>query len=221
MTLQELLKILRDHIRMMILIPLLFALITAVVSMFLPNQYTASTTMYVLVQGSTAENATTTSTSSSDLTASQMITNDVATLIKSDRVSADTAKALGLASLKGYNVKVTSSTTSRVLTLAVTGPDPQAAANIANKIVSNTSDIAQSVMEVKSVNAIDSAAAPNIASGPNRTLYVVVALVAGFLVAIAAAVLMETLNTKVRTSEDVEELLNVPVIGHIPAVSGR
>ena len=218
MTLQELLSVLRNHLRLVVLMPLLAALAVAGISVFLPNQYTASTTMYVLV---TSGDSATTTTTSNDLTASQMITNDVATLMKSDRVKADTASDLGLADLRGFKISVTSSTTSRVVTLSVTGSNAQSAADVANAMVKNTSDIAQSVMEVKSINAIDSALAPTTPSGPNRPLYVAVALVAGFLIAIAIAVLEETLNTKVRNSEDAEELLGVPVIGHIPVLGGR
>ena len=218
MTLQELLSVLRDHLRLVILLPLLAALAVAGISVFLPNQYTASTTMYVLV---TSGDSTTATTTSSDLTASQMITNDVATLMKSDRVKADTVSDLGLTDLRGFKISVTSSTTSRVITLSVTGSNAQAAADVANAMVKNTSDIAQSVMEVKSINAIDSATAPTTPSGPNRPLYVIVALMAGLFAAIAIAVHEETLNTKVRNSEDAEGLLGVPVIGHIPVLGGK
>ena len=217
MTLRELLKVLHDHLALVIALPVICALATAAVSFFLPNQYTASTTMYVLAQS----DSTSASSTSSDLTASQMITNDVATLIKSDRVSADTADQVGLSNLKGYSITVTSSTTTRIITLEVTGPDAQMAADIANTIVDITSDISQNVMDVQSINAIDSASTPTSASGPNRLLYTLVAFLAGLFVAIAACVLMETLNTKARSSEEVEELLGVPVIGHIPSVGGR
>ena len=193
------------------------ALVIGFVSFVLPNQYTASTTVYVLAKSSN----TSTSSTSSDLTASQMITNDIATLIQSSNVSSSTASQLGLENLNGYSIKTTSSTTTRILTISVTGPNAQTAANIANTIVSVTSGISQNVMDVQSVNAIDSAVAPTTPSGPNHLLYTLVALIAGLFVAIAVCVLMETLNTKARSSEDVEELLGVPVIGHIPAVGER
>ena len=217
MTLQELLKVLHDHLLFVILLPLMSALVIGVVSFVLPNQYTASTTVYVLAKSS----HTSTSSTSSDLTASQMITNDIATLIQSSNVSSSTASQLGLENLNGYSIKTTSSTTTRILTISVTGPNAQTAANIANTIVSVTSGISQNVMDVQSVNAIDSAVAPTTPSGPNHLLYTLVALIAGLFVAIAVCVLMETLNTKARSSEDVEELLGVPVIGHIPAVGER
>ena len=217
MTLQELLKVLHDHLLFVILLPLMSALVIGFVSFVLPNQYTASTTVYVLAKSSN----TSTSSTSSDLTASQMITNDIATLIQSSNVSSSTASQLGLENLNGYSIKTTSSTTTRILTISVTGPNAQTAANIANTIVSVTSGISQNVMDVQSVNAIDSAVAPATPSGPNHLLYTLVALIAGLFVAIAVCVLMETLNTKARSSEDVEELLGVPVIGHIPAVGER
>ena len=217
MTLQELLKVLHDHLLFVILLPLMSALVIGFVSFVLPNQYTASTTVYVLAKSSN----TSTSSTSSDLTASQMITNDIATLIQSSNVSSSTASQLGLENLNGYSIKTTSSTTTRILTISVTGPNAQTAANIANTIVSVTSGISQNVMDVQSVNAIDSAVAPTTPSGPNHLLYTLVALIAGLFVAIAVCVLMETLNTKARSSEDVEELLGVPVIGHIPAAGER
>ena len=217
MTLQELLKVLHDHLLFVILLPLMSALVIGFVSFVLPNQYTASTTVYVLAKSSN----TSTSSTSSDLTASQMITNDIATLIQSSNVSSSTASQLGLENLNGYSIKTTSSTTTRILTISVTGPNAQTAANIANTIVSVTSGISQNVMDVQSVNAIDSAVAPTTPSGPNHLLHTLVALIAGLFVAIAVCVLMETLNTKARSSEDVEELLGVPVIGHIPAVGER
>lgn len=217
MTLQELLKVLHDHLLFVILLPLMSALVIGFVSFVLPNQYTASTTVYVLAKSSN----TSTSSTSSDLTASQMITNDIATLIQSSNVSSSTASQLGLENLNGYSIKTTSSTTTRILTISVTGPNAQTAANIANTIVSVTSGISQNVMDVQSVNAIDNAVAPTTPSGPNHLLYTLVALLAGLFVAIAVCVLMETLNTKARSSEDVEELLGVSVIGHIPAVGER
>ena len=40
----------------------------------------------------------------------------------------------------------------------------------------------------------------------------------GLFLAIAIVVLQDMLNTKVRSQEDVEELLGIPVVGRIPVV---
>ena len=218
MTLLELLHLLRKHLRLVVLLPVACALVMGVYSyLFMRNTYTASTSMYVLAlnQDTTASNSL-----STDLSASQMISNDVSTLLTSDRALAETAEDLALEDLDDYDVSVTSETTSRVIGLTVTGPDPQTAADVANRLVANVSGIAQEVMSIESVNPIDQATAPESPSGPNRPLYVAVALMAGLFLAVAIVVVEDMLNTKVRGQEEVEELLGIPVIGRIPAMRG-
>lgn len=218
MTLLELLHLLRKHLRLVVLLPVACALVMGIYSyLFMRNTYTASTSMYVLA----LNQDTTASTSlSTDLSASQMISNDVSTLLTSDRALAETAEDLALEDLDDYDVSVTSETTSRVIGLTVTGPDPQTAADVANHLVANVSGIAQEVMSIESVNPIDQATAPEAPSGPNRPLYVAVALMAGLFLAVAIVVVEDMLNTKVRGQEEVEELLGIPVIGRIPAMRG-
>ncbi len=215
MTLLELLKLLKKHLALLIALPVAFSLVAGVYCYaLLPDTYSASTSVYVLVKGNSE--TITSSSLYSDLSASQLITNDVAELISSDRVCNAAASELGLKSLVGYKVSVSSDTTSRVISLSVTGTDQAGVAKVANAIAKNVSDIAQSVMDVQSVNTIDEAQTPLLPSGPNRKLYVAVAFLAGAFVAVAIVVLMDMVNTKIRGQEDLEDLLDVPVIGRIP-----
>ena len=219
MTLLELLHLLKKHLKLVIVLPLVCALAVGGYSFVaMKNTYTASVSMYVLVQRENSANAT---SLNSDLSASQMVTNDVATLLKSDRVVAETARDLHLDSLRGYSTSVTSSTTSRVLTLEVTGTDPQRAADVANKMAEKVSEVAREVMSVDSVNVVDSAKVPTSPSGPNRPLYIAVGLLAGLFVAVAIVVIADMLNTKVRGEDELEELLGIPVIGRIPVMKGE
>lgn len=218
MTLLELLHLLKKRLKLVIVLPLVCALTVGGYSFVaMKNTYTASVSMYVLVQRENSANAT---SLNSDLSASQMVTNDVAALLKSDRVVAETARDLNMDSLRGYSASVTSSTTSRVLTLEVTGTDPQRTADVANKMAEEVSGVAREVMSVDSVNVVDSAKVPTSPSGPKRPLYIAVGLLAGLFAAVAIVVIADMLNTKVRGAEDLEELLGVPVIGRIPAMKG-
>lgn len=217
MTLLELLQLLRKHLRLVVALPIVCMLAMGVVAFALmPNTYTASTSMYVLTKSTANESEM--GLTNSDLTASQMITNDVATLIKSDRVVKDTASALQMNSLGDYDISVASENTTRVITLSVTGEDAPSTALIANELASNVSTVAQEVMDIQSVNVIDEAVTPDAPSGPKRTMYVAVAFLAGLFAAIAIVVLMDMLNTRVRGAEEVEELLGLPVIGRIPTM---
>ena len=219
MTLLELLQLMRKHLKLVILLPIVCALAMGVYSYaFMANTYTASTSMYVLAKQTSANSDN--AANYSNLNASQMLANDVSSLLKSDRIAADTVKNLHLDSLKGYSTKVTSETTSRVIALSVTGSDPDTSAAIANEMASNVSKVAQQVMDVQSVNVIDQAVSPSSPSGPNRSMYIAVALLAGLFIAIAIVVVSDMLNTKVRNADEVEELLGLPVIGRMPAVKG-
>ena len=214
MTLLELFDLLRKHLRLVLAIPLGLALAVGVATLFMPDKYTATTDMYVLAKATSSEGTT----NYTDLSASQMLTNDVTTLIKSDRVEADAAKAVGVDDFDDFDIDVTSSTTTRVISLSVTGTDPKAAAKVANALVESVSGTAQSVMDVQSINQIDSATAPRDPSGPNRPLYIAVGALAGLFIAVAIVVLADTLNTRVRRGSDVEEMIGVPVIGHFPEI---
>lgn len=213
MTLLELIQLLRKHLKIVVLLPIVCAFAMAVASVLvMGSTYTAQTDMYVLASSQSDAG----SALSSDLSASQMLTNDVATLLTSDRVMSDAARRLGLDDLEGYDITVGSESTTRVITLSVTGSDAQGTANVANALAESVSRVAQEVMNVESVNVIDEAPVPDAPSGPNRPLYIAVAFMAGLFLAVAIVVLLDIVDTRVRSSEQVEELLGVPVIGRIP-----
>lgn len=218
MTLLELLTLLRKHLKLVIMLPIVCMVAMGLASvLMMSDTYTATTDMYVLAS---SDGSNSSSALSSDLSASQMLTNDVATLLQSDRVMTDAADQLGLPNLRGYDITVTSESTTRVITLQVTSSDAQGSANVANALADCVSNVAQEVMNVESVNVIDEAPTPEAPSGPNRMLYVAVAAMAGLFAAVAIVVLMDVIDTRVRSAEDVEELLELPVIGRIPQMKG-
>ena len=195
MTLLELLQIIRKHLKLVIALPIVFALVTVLVSWtMLSNTYTASVSMYVLANSSNSQSNTSLST---DLSASQMLTNDVSELIQSERVLNQTANQLGMTveELESYDLEVTSSTTTRLITIAVTGDTPNSAAAIANGLANTTNTVAQEIMDIEAVNVIDQAATPDSPSGPPRTMYVAVAFLAGIFVAVAAFVNLKKLKS--------------------------
>lgn len=217
MTLLELFKLLKKHLTLVVVLPVVLAIATAGVSWgLMQNQYTATVSVYVLSSSSSEQNTI----QNSDLTASQLMANDIAELANSDTVLERTAEELGMSSLKGYDISVSSSTTTRVIEISVTTGQSDAAAVVANKIAEVLSSVAQDVMGVESVNVVDQAKAPEAPSGPNRVMYTAVAFLAGIFLAVAIVVIMDMVNTRVRTPEEAEELLGVPVIGRIPKIKG-
>lgn len=217
MTLLELFKLLKKHLALVVVLPVVLAIATAGVSWgLMQNQYTATVSVYVLTSSSNEQNTI----QNSDLTASQLMANDIAELAGSDIVAERTAEQLGMSSLDGYKISVNSSTTTRVIEISVTTGQAEAASVVANKIAEVLSSTAQDVMGVESVNVVDQAKAPDAPSGPNRLMYTAVAFLAGIFLAVAIVVVMDMVNIRVRTPEEAEELLGVPVIGRIPKIKG-
>lgn len=150
-----------------------------------------------------------------------MLSNDIATLLDSDSVKSGAANELGLTDLDDYKVSVSSETTTRVITLSVTGTDAKETAKVAKAMASSVSTVAQNVGAAQSINVIDEAKTPEAPSGPKRMLYVAVAFLALVsLSAVAYVVLADMLNTRIRGAEEAEELLGIPVVGRIPAMKG-
>ena len=216
MTLLELLALLRKHLQMVVALPILCALIAAIFCWgLMPDEYTAEVSIYALTKN-TSQSTSEDGVSYSDLQSSQLLANDFAELAKNQQVRMNTAESLGMESLAGYDISVTSSTTTRILKVQVTGADPESAALIANKLATEVGETAVRVMGIEAVNVVNEAQVPTEPSGPRRMLYTLVAFLAGLFAAIAIVVLRDMLNTTVRSAEDVEELLSVPVIGRFP-----
>jgi capsular polysaccharide biosynthesis protein len=160
MTLLELFQLLKKHLKLVITLPVVCAIAMGIVSFVaMDNTYTATTSMYILAKTDDSGQM-----SYNDLSASQMLSNDIATLLDSDSVKSGAAKELGLTDLDDYKVSVSSETTTRVITLSVTGTDAKETAKVAKAIASSVSTVAQNVGAAQSINVIDEAKTPEAPS---------------------------------------------------------
>ncbi|MFH1783729.1 MAG: polysaccharide biosynthesis tyrosine autokinase [bacterium] len=76
---------------------------------------------------------------------------------------------------------------------------------------------AQKVGDVSMVNP----AMPGSAIGANKRLGLFVGAIIGIIAGIALAFIFETLDTSIGTIEDVEQLVNLPVLGTIPSITSK
>jgi polysaccharide chain length determinant protein (PEP-CTERM system associated) len=73
------------------------------------------------------------------------------------------------------------------------------------------------VMEPTDVQIIDVAIAPDKPIKPKKALNVIIAAILGLFIGTGLAFAIEYLNKTVRTSEDVQQYLDLPVLGSIPS----
>lgn len=176
MALLELFQLLKKHLKLVITLPVVCAIVMGIASFaMMDNTYTATTSMYILAKTDGGQ------MSYNDLSASQMLSNDIATLLDSNSVKSGAAKDLGLSDMDDYKIAVSSETTTRVITLSVTGTDAKETAKVARAMANSVSTVAQNVGAAQSINVVDEAKTPESPSGPKRLLYVAVAFLAASL----------------------------------------
>ena len=218
MSIVELGRLLKKRWYVVVLFTVLVGAAAAAVCWYLlPNQYTATASMYVLARNDTSEVIT---SGDLDTTKSLAISNDVVALLETDRVTGAVSETLGLESLDKYERKVKSSPENRIVTIEVTGEDAETAAKVCNELIKETTTVSYEVLEVKTINIVEEAKVPSAPSGPNRILYTGIAMLCGLVFIILVLQIRATLNRTIPDTESAKRLSGLPMWGVMPYQSG-
>lgn len=189
-----------------------------VTQVFLAPQYRSTTKMYILTQ----QNSDT--LTSSDLQASEQLTQDCAEMIRSRQVAESVISNLALdlnATELLKKISVETSTDTRIVTIHVKDEDPYLACSIANTVREIAADEIQNVMNVEAANVFEAANIPEAADSPSTVKNTLVGAVLGFVIAVAIVLISYLMNDTIQTSEDVERYLHLSTLGLIPMVEGQ
>lgn len=212
--LRELLYVLRRRFLLLVALPVAAAVLAGLVSQFLLTPiYQASTTLWV-IKDDTAQ------ISYNDLLLSRNLTTTYAEVAKSRTVMQGVINGLGLTGLTPEDlqekVTVTAVRNTEILSIAVEDPDPVRAAQLADAVAAAFIEQIHSFMKVENVAVVDPALVPTEPVRPRKAMNVAVAFVLGAMAAVGLAFLLEFLDTSVRTPEDVQRHLGLPVLASIP-----
>lgn len=125
----------------------------------------------------------------------------------------------------GKKIDLTSSQNSQVVTVKVTDPDPVFAVNIANTTVEVFQEQLPQIMNmnVDNVHVISEAKlAPEPSPvSPRPKLNLAIAVVLGGMIGLGLAFLFEYFDTTIKTEEEIEQHLELPVLGIISKIEQR
>ena len=210
----DLLRWLKKKIWIIVAVCLLSAFAGALyTAIFMEDEYTASTRIYVLNRSSE------TTISASDYSVSNYLVNDYAVLITGDNVTSEVVNQLNLdmtSSEMQDKISVSAIDSTRVLQIEVVDTDAQRAAAIANCVREIASRQIKQIMDVDAVNLVYQATVPQSKSGPSLTKNTVLTTLVGGILVIGVLTVIYVVDDSIRTEEDVERYLGLNVLGVIP-----
>jgi capsular polysaccharide biosynthesis protein len=209
-------QVIRRRIWWLVLIPVICAIASGLISYFaVKPQYQAYTSLLV-----NQHVGTTDSIAYDAILANTKLVTTYSDIVKSWTIEDEVIHNLGISySVKQLDkmIQVTSPSESQVIQIDVTSPNEGLSVNIANALASSFRTKAQSIMQVDNVQVIDPAiSVPNPSPvSPNKKLNIIIAFVLGFMASIVLVLVLEFMDTKIRSRDDVNRYLNLPVLAVI------
>lgn len=210
----ELFRAILKHIKLIIVLCILFGVGGFFgTKLLITPTYTASTSIYLTPQISESGSLD----YSSQMANSLLVTN-VVNLLTQNNVMSEVAKDVGLENADAVKkfVSVTNKQDTQIVTVTATTTDPKLSKDIANGTVNTFIKTMQKNLNVRNIEVVDKAKLSYIPSGPNVKKNTMMATMVGFVLGCGYAVLKFLLDNRLRTKEEAEKYLGVPVFCEIP-----
>jgi len=192
------------------------AIAGGLISFFQPDKFTSQSMLYVLSK-------TTSITSVADLQLGNALSNDFVVIATSkpvldtaiEKVKNDSGYVINRNMAKKMTT-VKNETNTRLLTISVTSEYPELSRSLANAIAEATSEQMAAIMKSDPPTTVERA---ELAAGPNSknlTRNAVIGAIIGFLLIAIINIIIMLANDRIKTPDDVEKYLEVPVLAAIP-----
>ncbi|WJY26429.1 YveK family protein [Sporosarcina trichiuri] len=221
-SLQELMNVLKKRLIMILAITILAITIAGVVSyLLLTPIYQAST--QILVNQDKVEQQP---FNSQDIQTNLQLINTYNVIIKSPAILSIVIEKLDMDTTPAQltnKISVDSTQNSQVINVSVTDEEPYRAVDIANTTGEVFQEEIKKLMKVDNVNILSPAELPEkpVPVKPNPKLNMAIGAVVGLMIGVGIAFLLEYLDTTVKTEQDVEDLLELPILGLVSPISEK
>ena len=212
----QLFKILWKKKIAIILTAIVAALVAFGVSSFVLTPEYSSTTRIYVVNRNQSENAGLTN---QDLQAGTYLVKDYKEIILSQDVLEKVISNLKLEkTVKGLSkkIQVTVPVDTRIVSITVKNAQPEEASRIANALREVAAEKIISVTRVSDVTTLEEARPALSPSSPNIRRNTLLAFLAGGAVMVVSVLLLELLDDRVKRPEDVEEVMQIALLGIVP-----
>ncbi len=217
--LKELIAMFLEKKLLIILVVIIFALIGAIYTLnFITPIYKSSTTLILAQAGLNALKGETNSITASDISLNANLVKNYKEIAESRIVAKRVIENLGLEEsieMIQANTVVSTSSDTEVLKITVSNVDPELACKIANEIAKVFTERALEIYKVDNVNVLDEAVVSLKPSNINLVKNIIVFAFSGGILVIGYILLVNMLDTTVKTDIDIERALKLPVLASI------
>ena len=216
MTLEDIFKALKKRWLLIVSITLMFLIGGSVFVLFFGPvpQYQSSTTVLVDYRASETEALT-----QNDINLSQKLVQTYTEIIKSLTILNPVIEEMDLSLTPNELLKkisVSQVNETEIIKISVTDEDPILARDIANTLAETFSEEISHIMKVDSTSILDEAVLPTMPLAQNKVTKIAIAGILGMMVSVGLVFLFEYLDRSIKTADETESLLGVPVLGVIP-----
>lgn len=203
---------LKKNWKLFILIPVVFVVISLLITIFLMKpKYEANTQVLVNQKESNEQYR------AQEVQSNIQLVNTYSEILKSPRILEDVAKKDKnlSASEIGNMLTVTKQADSQILNVSVENHSKADAERIANEIVSVFSKDMPKIMDIDNVSILSKADGTASKVSPNLSQNLAIGLVLGLVLTIVIIIFKELFDRRIKTEEDVIRELDIPVLGSI------
>jgi capsular polysaccharide biosynthesis protein len=221
-SLKEILETLKKRLVMIIMITMTAGLVSGIISYFFLTPIYQTSTQILVNQAKSEQSPY----SPSEVQTNLQLINTYNVIIKSPAILDKVADELNLdmtAAQLNQKITVGSEKDSQVVNISVQDESAEMAASIANKTAEVFQTEISKIMNVDNVSVLAKATVVEKQSPikPQPLLNVAIALVVGLMASLGLAFLLEYFDNTVKNEQDIEKILDLPILGVIATIDNQ
>lgn len=204
-----------DKKLIIVLITLIFTASALEYSLFIATpKYNSTTKVYVVNQKKDNQAIT-----AQDVQLGTLLVKDYKEIILSNNVMSEVVERNNLKitpTALAKKITVDAPKDTRIISITVNDSNAETARDLANAVREVSADKIKEVTKIDDVTTIEPAEVANTPSSPNVFKISVLATVLGLILAVGGVVLLELLDDRIKRPEDIEEGMDLVLLGVIP-----
>lgn len=218
--LKELVQLFWEKKIQIILIVAIFAVIGFIYTMgFVTPKYQSTTSLLLATNSAQSTAGKDSSITTTDVTLNSKLVSTYSKLVKSDKVVRTVISNLSLKMEEGTLKKIVSVTAAEdteFIEISVKNEDPALATKIANEIAKVFIDNVKEFYGVENVHVVDAAEVPQAPYNINHAKDIVIFAFIGVVVAVMNVLIVNMLDTTIKSEEDIEKNFGLTVLATMP-----